>query len=203
MPRSRLAISRRTVGIAAALGASLVLSGCGFDAQTLQPYTPAQGVNANVTDTLLVRNMLVMATDYGLGQVSASLMSNGEPDALIAISGAANKPDGTPGAALTVSSALLSATPAAAPSATPAATPSATPGGSGSAAFVPIELQGGRLVVLTGQSAKKIYVSSPDLKQGLTATFTLTFASGAVQTIVVPVVDASDPIYNHGAADLT
>lgn len=79
----------------------LLLAGCGFDAQTLQPYTPAMGVNADVGPdaTLKVRNLLLVSRTPGQGFVSASLVSS-RPDALIGVSGVAIKLDRTEGAPL-------------------------------------------------------------------------------------------------------
>lgn len=182
MPRTHLTRPLRVAGVAAALGASLVLTGCGFDAQTLQPYTPAQGVNADVLDGPLVRNILVIANAAGKGQLSASLLS-AKGDTLTSVSGTASKPDGSPASTLQVTGAPAS-------------------GGVGAAAaFAPVALPAGELVVLTSP-ATPVFVSSADLKPGLDAKLMLTFSSGAQQTITVPVVDAANPIYASVAPTL-
>lgn len=58
----------------------------------------------------------------------------------------------------------------------------------------PVELKPGAMTVLT-TPAPAITVSSPDLKPGLTAQMTLTFASGQQATSLVPVLSSEDPIY--------
>lgn len=74
MPRSTTA--RRSCRVAlAGIGAALLLSGCGFAVQTLQPYTPAQGVNVDAGD-VLVRNLLIVADGEGGGIISGSLLSS-------------------------------------------------------------------------------------------------------------------------------
>lgn len=93
----------RTVGAAIAVAASLSLTGCGFNAQTLQPYTPAHGVNVD-HEGVKVRNLLVIADGQGKGVVSASIVS-AEGDTLESVSGSAIKADGTDGGALTVTAA--------------------------------------------------------------------------------------------------
>lgn len=91
----------RLLGVAAALGASFALTGCGFDAQTLQPYTPAQGVNAEV-GTVKVRNLLIIANSAGKGRLSGAFISNGKADTVTGITGTASKPDGTAAGELTI-----------------------------------------------------------------------------------------------------
>lgn len=93
----------RTVGAAIAVAASLSLTGCGFNAQTLQTYTPAHGVNVD-HDALKVRNLLVIADGQGKGVVSASIVS-AKDDSLESVSGNAVKADGSDGGALTVTAA--------------------------------------------------------------------------------------------------
>ena len=60
--------------------ASLLLTGCGFNMQTLQQYTPAHGVNVDLqageaNRQLKVRNLLVVADESGKGVLSASIVS--------------------------------------------------------------------------------------------------------------------------------
>ena len=84
----------RAKGRAARALASLLLSfglvglvaGCGFDAQTLQPYTPADGANVDVgsDNELKVRNLVVISRTEGQGIVSASVVS-GTGDRLTAV----------------------------------------------------------------------------------------------------------------------
>jgi hypothetical protein len=95
----------------ARLGARLVLMlglvwglvGCGFNVQTAQPYTPADGVNADI-GSVNVRNLMILSRQNGSGFVSASLEAE-EQDTLTAVSGVALKPDGSPGQPLRVTTA--------------------------------------------------------------------------------------------------
>ena len=88
--------------LAALVGALvLLISGCGRDAQTLQPYTQAMGVNADVgrDPTVKVRNLLIVSRQDGQGFLSASLIST-RPDALVGVAGVAIERDATAGAPL-------------------------------------------------------------------------------------------------------
>ncbi|WP_454227400.1 hypothetical protein [Propioniciclava flava] len=69
----------------AAAASALLLSGCGFNAQTLQPYTPAEGVNTQIGD-VKVRNLVVVSDDEGHGYLSASLVSP-KNTALVSVAG--------------------------------------------------------------------------------------------------------------------
>lgn len=192
MPRSRVARPIRVAGLAAALGASLVLTGCGFNVQTLQPYTPADGTNADVSGGPVIRNILIVANDDGKGVLSASLVSQTKPDSLIGIMGTASSADGAADGPLVISSAGAEASPAASPSASPSASPAP------SASFDKVDLPAGQMVILadpSGTPKPKVQVSGSTLKPGLDASLTLTFSSGAVQTITVPVMDAKNPTY--------
>ncbi len=163
--RRRRRVARALI---AGVSAALLLTGCGFDAQTLQQYTPAHGVNVDVTAgennrQLKVRNLLIVSDDKGQGIVSASIVSP-VADSLVAVSGAPLKDDGTLGSALT-----------------------ATTAGE-------ITLKPDQLVVLTTPEPA-VRVSSPDLRPGLTADVTLTFASGRTAQAIVPVMSYEDAIY--------
>lgn len=95
-------LRRRGAGVLiAGIGSALLLTGCGFNAQTLQPYTPAEGVNAQV-GTVKVRNLVLVSDESGKGYVSASLVSSVN-DALVKVSGAPVLLSGAAGAPLTVS----------------------------------------------------------------------------------------------------
>lgn len=88
-------LRRRALGATLALVATLGLSGCGFDAQTLQPYTPAHGVNVDTQDLKVkVRNLLIIADAQGKGVLSASLTGT-EATQLTGVEGSALKPDGS------------------------------------------------------------------------------------------------------------
>ena len=70
----------------AALGLLLVGGACGTDAQTLRPYTPAEGVNVDVGDpadaqnVVHVRNLLIISKAPGSGILSASLVTDGRDE---------------------------------------------------------------------------------------------------------------------------
>ena len=71
----RTTSARRAVRVlVAGLGAALVLTGCGFGAQTLQPYTPSFGTNVDAPG-VKVRNLLVVAQPNGDGVVSGSILA--------------------------------------------------------------------------------------------------------------------------------
>ncbi len=95
-------LRRRGAGVlAAGIGSVLLLTGCGFNAQTLQPYTPAEGVNAQV-GTVKVRNLVLVSDASGKGYVSASLVSSAN-DTLVKVSGTPTLLNGSAGVPLTVS----------------------------------------------------------------------------------------------------
>ncbi len=163
--RRRRRVARALI---ASVGAALLLAGCGFGAQTLQPYTPAHGVNIDVAAgennrQLKVRNLLVVADDNGDGIVSASLVSP-VADSLVTVTGTPLKPDGSRGSALTVTKTAE------------------------------ITLKPDQISVLTTPEPA-VRVSSPDLRPGLTAEITLTFASGRTAQGVAPVMTYEDAIY--------
>lgn len=93
-------MNHRTLAAAVVLGATLALSGCGLDAQTLQPYTPAHGVNVD-NGPVKVRNLLVIADDAGRGVLSGSFAVSAD-DTLTSVSGNALGADGASAGSLTV-----------------------------------------------------------------------------------------------------
>ena len=107
---------------------------------------------------------MIIANTSGQGVISASLVS-GTGDSLASVAGTAQKADGTPGGALSV-----------------------TPTG------LPLALPSNTLLVLTN-APTRIAVSSPDLKPGLLAEVTLTFSKAGPVTMLVPVVSSSEPEY--------
>ena len=157
----------RLVALLAVLGLVLV-GACGNNAQTLRPYTPAEGVNVDAGDpsdarnVVHVRNLLIISKAPGSGVLSASLVTDGR-DQLTGATGYATKSDGSEGAPLTVT---LSNS---------------------------VSIANGAQVVLTDQAP--IGVRSADLAPGLTANMTLTFANAGEITVVVPVVDGNEPQY--------
>ncbi len=164
------AASRLRSGLAVlvSLGVLLVATACGFNVQTTQPYTPAEGINADVgnpTDNknlVHVRNLLIVSKAAGQGIVSASLITYGR-DQLTGISGVPIKADGSEGAPFT---ATLSA---------------------------PVPLTAGLPVVLT--DGTPITVKSADIAAGLSATVNLTFATAGEVTLKVPIMDGNQPQY--------
>ena len=110
MSHIRLAAGRASGRAARALAALLlslglvgVAAGCGFDAQLLQPYNPADGTNIDVGEdgTLKVRNLQVVATAKGEGFLSATIVSNAA-ERLTGVTVAPQTLGGTPGPAAPV-----------------------------------------------------------------------------------------------------
>ena len=158
-----MASTLRRLGVSLCVPLALALTGCGMNVQTLQPYTPAEGVNSS-TGPVMVRNLMIIADNTGRGVVSASLVTYGD-DTLIAAAGVPQKSDGTPGSPLVVTTTGL-----------------------------PAQLSSNTLVVLTNPPVR-VAVTSPDLKPGLLADVTLTFAKAGPVKLVAPVVSASEPEY--------
>ncbi len=150
-----ITLSARSVRRAALAGAaatlSIVLAGCGagFNAQTAQPYQPAEGTNAS-SGGIVIRNVLVLADEHGKGELHGVVVNNGTTtDTLVSITQAPPAPpvadapavDATPVTfgkfsplALQVGAALrlpqtggIEPTPSTTPTATPTVTPTATP----------------------------------------------------------------------------
>ncbi|TWD81571.1 hypothetical protein FB561_2687 [Kribbella amoyensis] len=85
---------RRTFAATATVTLSIALTACGanFNAQTAQPYQPAEGTNAD-SGSIAVRNLLVMASEDGKGELHGAIVNNGaDPDTLVSI---ASAPEGT------------------------------------------------------------------------------------------------------------
>lgn len=108
MNLSRRPLRVRTATAAVVLGAALALTGCGLNAQTLQPYTPAHGVNVD-DGAVKVRNLLIVADDKGHGVLSGSFTTD-KSDVLAAVAGTALRADGTKGSTLTVTGAPVKLT---------------------------------------------------------------------------------------------
>ena len=162
---------RGLVGAAVGTAVLVAAAACGFNAQSLKPYTPSEGVNTSVgnsskgsvTNIIEVRNLMILSRTAGEGFLSASLLTQGS-DTLTGVTGYVIKTDGSQGSALTVTLAS------------------------------PIEVANNQLVVLTDQT--EIPVTSSDLLAGGTANVTLTFANAGSKQIVVTVIDANFPPYN-------
>jgi hypothetical protein len=100
-----MASTLRRIGVSLCVPLALALTGCGMNAQTLQPYTPAEGVNSS-TGPVLVRNLMVVADSAGRGVVSASVLTYGD-DTLTAVTGTPHKSDGAAGSPLVVTTTGL------------------------------------------------------------------------------------------------
>lgn len=162
---ARTRVHRSLVATLLGLALLALTSACGMSAQTLQPYTPAEGVNANVGPTgkwVQVRNLMILSREDGVGYLSASLVAQ-ERDALTGVAGHPFKPDGSEGAAFETTMPN------------------------------PVGLAPGILVVLTDREL--IEVRSADLLVGGDAELTLSFSTVGDLTIRVPVVDADQPDY--------
>jgi hypothetical protein len=74
-------ISRSARLIATAAISLTALTGCaaGFDAQTVQPYQPAEGTNAQA-GSLAVRNLTVMADHEGKGKLFGAIVNTGSSE---------------------------------------------------------------------------------------------------------------------------
>lgn len=169
-PRATAGPLRAVFALLLAAGLMLAASGCGTNAQTLQPYTPGEGVNFDVgdqstpTDVVHVRNLLIISKAPGSGIVSAGIVTGGQ-DRLVGVSGAALKADGTEGAGLSTTLPR------------------------------PVPLIPKQLVVLTDVPEDLIIVKSDDLAAGLTATLTVQFEKAGEMTVIVPVVDGNEAQY--------
>jgi hypothetical protein len=170
-PLASTRLVRGVRGVAAlllAVGLLLATGGCGTDAQTLRPYTPAEGINLDVgnpadpTKVVYVRNLLIISKAPGQGVLSATIVTYGR-DELTGVTGTPIKVDGTEGAPFT---ATLTNT---------------------------VSFANGAPIVLTDGSL--IMVNSPDLAAGLAANVTLQFRNAGEAKAVVPVVDGNEPQY--------
>jgi hypothetical protein len=168
---SRRGLLQGFKGIAALLltaGLLVTTGACGTDAQTLRPYTPAEGINLDVGNpsdpksVVYVRNLLIISKAPGQGVLSATLLTDGR-DQLTEVTGTAIKVDGTVGAPFSASLANT------------------------------VSFANGAPIVLT--DGTPIALNSPDLAAGLAANVTLQFRNAGEATAVVPVVDGNEPHY--------
>lgn len=91
---------RPVVALVVSVGLVLAAAACGMNVQTMNPYTPAEGVNFDVGSVHL-RDVMILSRTPGSGFLSLSMVS-GAPDELVKVSGTAVKADGSPGAPLTL-----------------------------------------------------------------------------------------------------
>jgi hypothetical protein len=150
------------------IGLLLVVGACGFNVQTNRPYTPSEGVNADVgdpanpNDVVHLRNLAIISWTPGEGVVSGSIVTAGR-DSLTAVSGVPIKADGSEGVPFT------------------GTIPST------------VAVANGLQVVLTDQPP--IIVKSPDLMPGLDAIVTLQFQNAGEVTMRAPIVDGNEGQY--------
>lgn len=97
---------RRVPAVAAAAVAAALLTGCsaGFDATSIQPYAPADGVLANSGDIRVLNALVVADADGDTGVVSMTLVNRGtrddrlteitSPDGSVALTGDTTLPAG-------------------------------------------------------------------------------------------------------------
>jgi len=173
VPITLSARSVRSVALAgAAATLSIVLAACGanFNAQTAQPYQPAEGTNA-ASGGIVVRNLQILSDADGKGEVHGVVVNNGaESDTLVSITQAPPKPaaadtppeDATPvkfgefqpltlqvGAAVRLPQTggvepTPSTTPSTTPTAVPTGNPTSTPKTPAPVAAAPFSVTGGK-----------------------------------------------------------
>jgi hypothetical protein len=146
----------------------LLTAACGTDAQTLRPYTPGEGVNVDVGDPADVENQVYVRNLLIISSAPGVGIVSGSlvTDGRDQLSGISGVPIKADGSEGAPFTATLSNT---------------------------VSIANGALVVLTEGSP--ITVRSPDLLAGLTARMTLTFAKAGEVTVVVPVMDGTEPQY--------
>lgn len=156
----------RTALAAAALVTVLPMAACGTNAQTLKPYTPAEGVNFDVGDqsvpdsVIHVRNLLIISRSPGEGIISGTMVTSGR-DTLTAVSGVPYNVDSSKGTAFT-----------------------ATMTG-------PVLLTNNAQVVLTTLNPLMTVSGATGLDAGLDADVTLTFAKAGTVTTRTTVVNGN------------
>lgn len=90
---------RRTALAGATIALSIMVAACGanFNAQTTKPYQAAEGTNAD-SGPIAVRNMLVLASEDGKGELHAVIVNNGQTDdTLVSIASAPEDAPTSPG----------------------------------------------------------------------------------------------------------
>ncbi|WP_091072007.1 hypothetical protein [Microlunatus sagamiharensis] len=171
-PRPARTARTRAVLVGAALAVVLPTAACGMGAQTLRPYTPAEGVNFDVGDQSVpdsvvhVRNLLIISRSPGEGIVSATMVTSGR-DTLTSVTGTPYRADGSKGSAFTAQQ-------------------------SG-----PVLLTNNAQVVLTDEQPFLTISGASGLQAGLDADVTLTFAKAGSYTTRTTVVDGNLPPYTE------
>ncbi len=142
-----------------------------MNAQTLKPYTPAEGINFDVGDqtkpesVIHVRNLLIISRSAGEGIVSGSFSTLGR-DSLTGVSGVPYKVDGSKGAPFTAE------------------------------VTTPVELANNSQVVLTTLDPFITVSGATDLAAGLDTDITLQFATAGSITMRTTVVNGNLPPYS-------
>ena len=161
----------RTALALAAVAAVLPAAACGQNAQTLRPYTPAEGVNfdlggdkSNRDSVVHVRNLLIISRSPGEGIVSGTMVTTGR-DTLVGVSGVPFRPDGSKGASFTAKIPR------------------------------PVQLADNNQVVLTNQEPFVTITGATGLQAGLDAEVTVQFAQLGSTTVRTTVVDGNLPPY--------
>ena len=165
-------------GVAALVLAVSVTAGCGagFDAQTNQPYQPAEGANGEA-GPIAARNFLVIADDEGRGVLHGVLVNTGDTDDRLASIRVDESADGVriagssaqplpAGAALTLGGTQLPNATGTPETANPSETPD--PDDPGGAVVKPVRVTGA--------------------KPGRVVRMTISFGSAGPITIQVPVI---------------
>ncbi|WP_328333753.1 hypothetical protein OHA70_17390 [Kribbella sp. NBC_00382] len=86
---------RRTALAGATVALSITVAACGasFDAQTSKPYQAAEGTNAQ-SGSINVRNLLVLASEDGKGELHGAIVNSGQSDdKLVSIASAPADPN--------------------------------------------------------------------------------------------------------------
>jgi hypothetical protein len=157
---------------AAALAAVLPAAACGQNAQTMRPYTPAEGINFDVGDltkpesVIHVRNLLVISRSPGEGIISGSL-SMLSKDSLTGVSGVPYKADSSKGSPFTAT------------------------------VSTPVALANNSQVVLTDIDPFITVTGASGLAAGLDTDLTLQFATAGSITMRTTVVDGNLSPYNE------
>ena len=156
----------RVAAAAAVLLAMTPLAACGTNAQTMRPYTPAEGVNFDVGDMAVpesvihVRNLLVISRSPGTGIISGTMVTLGR-DTLVGVSGVPYNVDSSKGTPFTAT----------------------LPG--------PVLLTNNAQVVLTNQQPLVTFSGATGLTAGLDADVTLEFGKAGSVTTRTTVVDGN------------
>lgn len=159
---------RRLAALLVSVGLLLTAGACGTDVQTLRPYTPAEGVNFDVGEGQDQQNVIHVRNLLIISKAPGS-----------GVLSASMVTDGRDQLIGVTGNAIKS---------------DGTPGAPLTVTLTnDVSLANGAQVVLT--DGAPIGVTSPDLLAGLTANLILQFAEAGDHTVIVPVVDGTEPQY--------